>query len=170
MPRLTKATFQKHLNQLEKEDLVAELLRLFSKFKSVNEHFQMEYGEDTREVVNAYKTRIRKAFFPGKRIRRPKTAASKKAIVEFKKVALFDYDVVDLLLYRVENSIAFANEHNYLTDAFYNSIRTGFKDALQLIAKNNLHDEFKERCEKIIWFAGHTESGLDFTLQEMYKE
>ncbi len=168
MPRLTKAALQKHLQHLEKEELIAQLLLLFGKFKAVNEHFQMEYGEDTQEVVNAYKQKIKKAYFSNRRIRRPKTASVKKLIAEFKKVALFEYDVIDLLLYRVENSIEFANSNGYMTDAFYKSILSGFGEAIQLIAKNNLMAQFKDRCEKSIWYAGELQCGLNYPMQDMF--
>lgn len=168
MSRLTKVTLQKHLYHLEKEDLIAELIKLFSRFKNVNEYYQMEFGEDTRLVVNVYKQKIRKIYFPKKRIRRPRSAASKKLISEFKKVALYEYDVIDLLLYRVENSIEFMNSYQYMSEAFYKSIQSGFMETLQLIAKLRLFDEFKERCEKCVWFAGHSDFGLNFSLQQIF--
>jgi hypothetical protein len=167
MPRLTKAALQKHLQHLEKEELIAQLLQLFGKFKMVNEHFQMEYGEDTQEVVNAYKHKIRKAYFSNRRIRRPRTASAKKLITEFKKVALFEYDIIDLLLFRVENSIEFADKNGYMSDAFYKSILSAFGEAIQLMSKSNLTAEFKDRCEKSIWFAGELECGLNYPMQDM---
>lgn len=170
MPRLTKTALQKHLAQLEKEDLIGELVRLFVKFKDVHEFYQMEFGEDTRLVVNTYKQKIRKIYFPNKRIRRPRSAAVKKLISEFKKVALYDYDVIDLLLYRVENSIEFTNTHGYMSEQFYKSIQTTFGEALQMIARNRHYKEFKERCEKCIWFAGHSGYGLNITLQQLFNE
>jgi hypothetical protein len=170
MPRLTKTALQKHLIQLEKEDLIGELLRLFVKFKDVNEFYQMEFGEDTRLIVNVYKQKIRKIYFPNKRIRKPRSAAVKKLISEFKKVALYEYDVIDLLLYRVENSIEFTNTQGYMSDTFYKSIQTTFGEALQLIAKNRHFKEFKDRCEKCIWFAGHSGYELNTTLQQLFEE
>lgn len=170
MPRLTKAALQKHFNHLDKEDLIEELLKLFGKFKNVNEHYQMEFGEDTRLVVNLYKEKIRKIFFPNRRIRRPRSAAAKKLISEFRKVALYEYDVIDLMLYRVENSIEFMNTHQYMTDAFYKSILTGFTETLQLVAKNRLFNDFKERCEKCVWFAGHSGFGLNHSLQQIFTQ
>lgn len=168
MPRLTKTALQKHLQQLEKEELIAEIVHLFGKFKMVNEHFQMEYGEDTKEVVNTYKHKIRKAYFSGRRIRRPKTASVKKLIAEFKKVALFDYDVIDLLLYRVENSIEFAKTYEYMTEAFYKSILSAFAEAIGLIVKVNVWSDFRDRCEKSIWFAGQLNCGLNYSMQEIF--
>jgi|GEM_PF-680949 len=170
MPRLTKATLQKHLNHLEKEELIEQLLALFTKFKGVNEHFQMEYGETTQGVVDAYKAKLRKAFF-GPRVRRPRLSAAKKIVSEFRKVALFDYDVVDLMLYRVENSIEFVNNQYYPFETFYNSIESAFADALKLIVTHRLHGEFRERCEKIVWFAGHNKYfGLHRNVWEMHRD
>ncbi len=169
MPRLTKAALQKHLQQLEKEDLVAELVKLFTRFKPVNEYFQMEFGENTQAVTEHYKAQIRKAFFGG-RSRRPKLATTRKIISEFRKVALFEYDMVDLLLYRVECSIEFINQYYYPEEPFYKSIQNAFAEALQMIVGNNLTGEFKDRCEKIVWFAGEkTSFGLHATLWEAYK-
>ena len=154
MPRLTKAALQKHLNHLEKEELVDQILTLFAKFKGVNEHFQMEFGESTQGVVDVYKARLRKVFF-GPRVRFPRLSAAKKIIAEFKKVALFEYDLIDLILYRVENSIEFVNGRNYPVENFYRSIESSLAEALKLIVNGKSEAEFKERCEKIVWYAGH---------------
>lgn len=170
MPRLNKAALQKHLQQLEKEELITEILRLFTKFKPVNEHFQMEFGETTAVVVEAYKEKMRKVFF-GNRVRRPRLSTAKKIISEFKKVALFDYDVIDLLLFRVENSVQFANTFNYPNESFYKSIFSTFSEAVQLIATHQLQSEFKDRSEKIVWFAGQTHYfSLHQLLWQLYQE
>ncbi len=160
---------QKHLTQLEKEELVEELVKLFARFKPVNEYFQMEFGENTQAVIENYKAQVRKAFFGG-RSRRPKLAATRKILGEFRKVALFEYDVIDLLLYRVECSIEFLNLNYYPEEPFYKSIGTTFAEALEMIVGYHLKGEFKERCEKIVWFAGEkTLFGLHQNLWQGYK-
>lgn len=170
MARLTKTALQKHLNHLEKEELVDQLLALFSKFKAVNEHFQMEFGDTTQGVVDMYKARLRKVFF-GPRVRFPRLSAAKKIISEFKKVALFEYDLIDLILYRVENSIEFANGRNYPYENFYRSVESSFAEALKLIVNGRLEGDFKERCEKIVWFAGHNKLyNLHPNLWRMHQE
>lgn len=170
MPRLTKAALQKHLNHLEKEELVEQILTLYAKFKGVNEHFQMEFGETTQGVVDAYKGKLRKAFF-GPRVRHPRLSAVRKLVSEFKKVALFDYDVADLLLYRVENSVEFVNGRYYPHEAFYRSIESAFAEALKLIESHRLHDQFRDRCDKIVWFAGHNRHfNLHQHLQQMHRD
>jgi hypothetical protein len=170
VPRLTKATLQKHLNQMEKEELVDQILTLFTKFKGVNEHFQMEFGESTKAVVDAYKAKVRKVFF-GPRVRFPRLSAAKKIISEFRKVALFEYDMVDLILSRVENSIEFVNGRNYPYENFYRSIESSFAEGLKLIVSGSLEREFKERCEKIVWYAGHNKHfNLHQNIWRMYQD
>lgn len=146
------------------------MLTLFTKFKGVNEHFQMEFGESTKGVVDGYKARLRRVFF-GPRVRFPRLSAAKKIISEFKKVALFEYDLADLILCRVENSIEFVNGRSYPYENFYRSIESSFAEGLKLIAGGRLEGEFKERCEKIVWYAGHNKHfNLHQNIWRMHQE
>ena len=150
MAKITKLSLKKHLDELDQKELVEEVLKLYTKFSQVKEFYQMELSEDTKAFVEGYKKKIKAIYFPAKGYRYPRASAIRRIISKFKKVAVFDYDVVDLLLYRVENGISYSKTFGGIDEAFYTSITSSYDEALKLITKSNLFNEFKSRCQQIV--------------------
>jgi hypothetical protein len=157
MPRFTKSSLEKHLRQLEKEELVEDILKLFARFKPVQDYYRMELSEDTREVVDEYKKKLRRFYFTNKGFRRkPQISGAKALLLDFRKASVFPFDLIDLMLLRVELGVEYINSRGYATETFYKSTQSAFSEALQLIQTNHLSSQFKDRCEKIVWFVGHS--------------
>lgn len=70
----------------------------------------------------------------------------------------------------MEQGVKFTNAYGDIDEAFYISIENTYEDALKLIAKNNLHDKFKERCENIISDTQGIGWGFHDTLSDYYEE
>ncbi len=170
MAKLTKLTQKKHLDELHKKEVVEEILKLYAKFPQVKEYYQMELSEDTQSFVEGYKKKIKAIYFPARGFRHPRASAIRRIISKFKKVAVFDYDVVDLLLYRVENGIAYSKTFGGIDEAFYTSIESSFDEALKLIAKNNLFADFKDRCQQMVNDSEYIGWGFHDYLLEAYEE
>jgi hypothetical protein len=170
MAKITKLSLKKHLDELDKKELVEEVLKLYAKFSQVKEFYQMELSEDTKAFVEGYKKKIRAIYFPARGYRHPRASAIRRIISKFKKVAVFDYDIVDLLLYRVENGIAYSKTFGGIDEAFYTSIESSYDEALKLIARSNLFAEFKGRCQQIVADAQYTGWGFHNHLSDTYAE
>ena len=170
MTKISKAAVREYLEEQDQQKLVEEVLKLYTKFDQVKQYYQMELSEDTQELVNQYKHKIRLAYFPTRGFSEPKASAMRKLSSEFKKVAVFDYDVIDVFLYRVENGVEFSNAYGGIDEPFYASHESTYLEALKLIAKNNLHKEFKDRCQQILWNARDTGWGFYDVLSDAYQE
>lgn len=170
MAKITKLSLKKHLDELEKKELVEEVLKLYTKFSQVKEFYQMELSEDTKAFVESYKKKIKAIYFPARGYRYPRASAIRRLISKFKKVAVFDYDVVDLLLYRVENGIAYSKTFGGIDEAFYTSIESSYDEALKLIIKSNLLSEFKDRCQEIVNGSEYIGWGFHDNLSDAYEE
>lgn len=152
--KLTKKQLEAHLQHLDKKELITEVGKLFSRIEQVREYYQMEFGgKAEREAVLAdYKKQIRSQFYSSRNANPldPKASELRKIISAFKKVAVVPYDIVDLILYRVECAVEFTNDFGDIDEIFYVSTENAYRDVLQLIEKEKLHDYFRVRCEQIV--------------------
>ena len=150
MGKSTKRALSKFLKQSSKAELEKEVKMLYDKFSEVKNYYEIAFTTDTTKTVKAYKSKIYKEYFkrngaPGK----GSSNASRKIITDFKKIATFPKDVIDLLLYRVDVMLDFAN-YGDLNEAFYNSLTRSFDEACQLIASERLEEVFKNDCERLM--------------------
>jgi hypothetical protein len=170
MAKITKFSLKKHLDELEKKELVEEVLKLYAKFSQVKEYYQMELSEDTKAFVEGYKKKIRAIYFPARGYGHPRASAIRRIISQFKKVAVFDYDVIDLLLYRVETGIAYCKAFGGIDEPFFNALQSSYEEALKLIDKNHLSKDFQDRCRQIVNDSQYTGWGFYDYLSDAYEE
>ena len=111
MKKSTKTELNKFLKEMSKKDLENEVKKLYSKFKEVKKYYEIEFCEDTTEILNEYKQKMRKEYFPTRGFGKARNRESRKIVNDFKKISIFQKDVVELLLYRVETMIEFTNEY-----------------------------------------------------------
>ena len=150
MATFSVKTLKDHLKELTKEELEAEVLKLYKKLPKVQEYYKMELGQNTAEVVNAYKAELTKEYMPSRGFGKASSGTARKIINDFKKVCVFDYDLIDLLLHRVELAVVYTNSYGDIDEPFYNSAITYYREALHLIQKNDFYDKFRDRCEAIL--------------------
>lgn len=164
--------FKKLINEMNEAALREELLKLYTKLPLVKDFYNQDLmTEEERQVVlKTYKDKIYKQFWTPKG--NPKMANNtqiRSIVAEFEKIAVFPYDVIDLLIYRVETTTDHANDFGGTSDADYNASITAFKKATKLIKENNLKNYFDARCQKIF-----QADNLDYwyieQLEELYEE
>lgn len=109
MAKSVKTELNKYLKDLSRPELEKEVKKLYSKFKEVKKYYEMEFCEDTTEILNEYKDKIKQEYFPKRGFGKARNSVSKKVISDFKKISIFQKDVIELLLYRVEMMIEFTN-------------------------------------------------------------
>lgn len=130
-----------------------ELLKLYTKLPLVKDFYNQDLmTEEERQVVlKTYKDKIYKQFWTSRGNPKdyPNNAQIRSLISEFEKIAVFPYDVIDLLIYRVEVTTDYAHQFGGTLDADYNASITAFKKAVKLIKENNLKSYFEVRCKKI---------------------
>ncbi len=132
-----------------KDDLVEEVITLSKKMPSVQEYYSIQLGK-SEDVLNKFKKTIRQEFFPSKGIGNAKAGVVRKIISDFKKISTSDRDLIDLLVFHVEQGVEFTNEYGDIDENFYSSIESSFKSAMELIKKERLYQDFQTRCLEIV--------------------
>lgn len=174
MATSVKTQLSKYLKEMTKQDLEKEVKKLYTKFKPVKDFYEMELSGDTTQLVKTAKDQIRKEYFPTRGYGKARSSVSRKVISDFKKIAIFQRDVIDLLLYRVEMMLDFTNEYGEITDAFYVSLESSFEEACKLIEKEKLQAEYKNACKMLVNeakdFGWGVYEGLSGSFEDVYPE
>jgi len=150
MGNLTKKALLKHLNKSDKEDIIREVVTLFDKFKNVKEFYKSELAGEGNPMLSTYKRKIEEAYNKPNPKERTTNINLNKLIKEFKKVSIYDRELADLMLYRVECGIAAIKRDNKRSATFYNCIISTFEDAVKLIVADRSLDEFQKRIDNTV--------------------
>lgn len=168
---LTASSLRKQLTTATKEQLIEEVIELFTKFDVVQKHFALKLKSDTQtEILADYKARLSKAMLPKSDWSEPKVSEARRIINEFQKVARSPSAVADLMLFYVECGIKFLNDLGDYKASFYDSLERMFEAALKLARKNGMEAEFKDRCEEIVAKSSDMGYGLGDALQILLDE
>jgi Family of unknown function (DUF6155) len=155
MAKIKLNDFKKFLASLSEEEVRAEMLKLI-KLEQVQAFYAQDLMSDEARdnMLAEYKTKItRQLITPtGK----PKSNISnvniRKLISNFEKVASFEYDVIDLILHRVEVTMEadFITEHWGLKSGDYNAALNAFERMIKMIESNNMLSHFEARCDALM--------------------
>lgn len=149
MAKVNLNTVRKHFDQLSPEEVLAELENLYRKYPVVQEHYQSELADDTNPLLEQYKAKIRKAYFPkrGKGSRR--NSQVRKFIGDYKKVAVFEYDIIDLVLYRVECGVEALNLKPVRQERHYQALLVALREVIERVTTRGPLDPFRDRLAKV---------------------
>jgi hypothetical protein len=139
---------KKYLDKKSKKQLVSEICRLSNKIPMVKEYYSNLLGKSD-EVLEKFKRLIKQEYFPSKGFGDARAGIIRKIISDFKKIAKSNTDLIELLVYHVEQGVKYTNEFGDIDERFYSSIERSFESALILIKKEKLFEEYQERCFKI---------------------
>lgn len=159
-----------YLTQLKKEDLIKEIEKLYKKFKPVQEYYSMELSRNTGNVLEKYKTQLCKEYFPERGYGRARASVARNIISEFTKISVFDIDLIELMLYRVELCVEFTKSYGDITESFYTSAENAFDRVCKLIVKNKHQDQFIERCTALVNNTRNCGWGFYDTLSDIFYE
>ena len=132
----------------------------------------MELTEDTSAILNKYKEVLKKEYFPNTKfgIGEGRASVARKIISEFTKIKVFDVDLIELMLYRVELCVQFTKEVGDINEQFYTSTENAFEAVAKLIVKNNLEGTFKIRCKDLVDETADFGWGFADAVENIYEE
>lgn len=142
-----KTSLLKFLNELEKEELIEEIEKLCTKFDIVKKYFEIELsGDATRFVTNAKKEINKQFYFSNGNLRgNPKASRLNGIIKEFEKVSIYKEDMIDLMIYRIEQTFAYAKDNRNVSEALYSSTMIVMNRVLQLMEDEGVAEKFAAR-------------------------
>jgi len=154
MAKSKTADLKKLLEEMSEDELKQEILKLYNKLPQVKDFYNQDLmSEEERQVVlKGYKDKVYKQFWTsgGNPKGMINNTTIKGVISDYEKIALFPYDVIDLLIYRVEVATDLADQFGGMADSNYNAAITAFKKAMKLIKDNHLMSHFEARCKKML--------------------
>ncbi len=142
-------SLKKYLQQFSKEQLIAQIVELNTKYKDVKTYYEFSINPNSTKAKDEAKKIIGKCIstdIPPKL----KLGEARKAVTGFKKLSPTESDIADVMLFYVECGVMFTNDFGDIDEPFYNSIAGMFHDACAFIQKNNLESIFKQRCREIV--------------------
>jgi hypothetical protein len=152
-------------------ELIDDITELFSKIKPVKDYYQIKvYPENEKELIAKCKKSIEHEFFPSRGLGKLRLVAAKKAIADYKKLCKTDSNLIDVMLFYVEQGVKFTYTYGDINESFYMSMEGMYEKAVIIIIKAGLEDEFRERCRKIMLDTSDMGWGFHDTLCEIYEE
>ena len=169
--KLTQKALKTYLNRLTKEELIQNIAELFKRFPAVKDYYQLKFHpEDQAQVASKYKDVIENEFFPSRGFGKARLSVAKKAISDYRKVCTSPADLVDMMLFYVEQGVKFTNAYGDIDEPFYNSMESVYADAVGHIFKHQIFGLFEKRCRKIVTDTSGIGWGFHDGLTEIYEE
>jgi len=168
--KLTKKKLLEHLGKSDKEDVIREIMVLFDKFKNVKEFYAAELSNDENPLLEKYKKKITYAYSAENPKEKRTNMNVNKLIGEFKKVSIYERDIADLMLHRVECGVEAFNGNNNRSATFYNCIANSFEEAIAIISTNDYLSEFRQRILKIVKNSKIAKFEVEARLRNIAKE
>ena len=128
------------LQELDKEELIAEILKLAERFEVVKTYFAVELSGDATPALDKARKAITRQFQTAKGQWRPepKASALNRIVRDFERISIFKSDVAALLVHRVNETLRWASNAYTPTAALTNSTELAMEKARKLIAEEGL--------------------------------
>lgn len=169
--RKKQISLKGYIGNLSQAELEEELLTLIDRFPEIKQYYQVRLNTDQEQpILDVYKKRVKNEFFPERGFGHARLSIARKPIIEYKRIATNSINLVDLMLYYVEQGVKYTLEYGDIDEPFYNSMESMYYNALELIAKDDLCEHFNSRCQKILNDTSGIGWGFHDTLDDLYKE
>lgn len=150
MKNITIATLTNALSGKSEKELLCELTTLFKKFPQVKEYYTLLLSNDGQDIIlDKYKEKIRKEFFPKKGYGKARLSIAKKSISDFKKLSSNPTLIISIMLFYVEQGVNYTATYGDIDGPFYISMEKMYLSALQLAEKSELLPIFENKCKEI---------------------
>jgi hypothetical protein len=94
----------------------------------------------------------------------------RQIISDFRKIAVHPFDVIDVLLYRVEQAVAFTKAYGDISETFYTSTESVYETTLKLLKEHQLQEHFSTRCRTIQQDSRHIGWGFSDEMDRLTEE
>jgi len=169
---MSKIALKKELQKLSKEQLIAQILDLYSGNKAVKTYFDFYLNPtNEKELLEKCKKVIGKEFCVENPMRAGlKFSVAKKAISELKGLKVSAEVLADAMLYLAECACQFTAEYGDMDEPYYTAAWNNYGAVLNFIAKNDTLEIFKQRARKCVEWASHCGYGFADDIEEVYYE
>lgn len=171
MKRIGAGALKHFLKNRSREELIADIVDLFSHFDVVKDYYETRLGpDDDATVRDRYKAIIKNEFFPARGFGRARLSIARKAVNDYKKVSRSKAGLADLMLYYVEMGVQFTDAYGDIDGPFYDSMEGMYQSTVKFIVENELQDGFQSRCRQIVSNTSEMGWGFPDQLSDIYEE
>lgn len=148
---MTLSILKKYLKGLSRKEVELIITDLY-KLNTVNKEFLTNKiePENEEEILEKYKKTIKNELFPDRGDPKLRYSIMRTAISDFKKISKDPANLLDLMLFYVEESVDFTNMYGDIDEDFYVRVEKMFEAALIYSTNYNLLNLYEERCQDIV--------------------
>ena len=147
---MSKRDLKKYLNELNKEQLEAQIIELYDKFSNVKVYYDFVFNPNEEKLVREAKFKISNEYFPvkGKKSKMRRSVAQ-KFIKHYISIGVDVFIIADLMLYNIEIAQTFSAEKTIKQELFFKSMLTSFQQAVSFLIEHGIFYEFQSRVVAI---------------------
>jgi hypothetical protein len=114
-------------------------------------HARSKAGESGGEVLEKYRGKIVKQFFPARGFGKLKLGEARKAIRDYRKATGNLPGTAELLMTYVENGTRFTREYGDIDERFYSSVESALDELAALLRgeAQGMYPRFRDRLAKV---------------------
>lgn len=163
-----------HLQRLEKDALLILLRDLYA-LNADNKVFLATrfLAASPEELAAPYRRIVRQVFNPDRGTPSLRSSTARKALNDFKKACADPGQVIDLMLFYVEQGVICTNTYGDIDAPFYDGLLSVYHNAAELVSKAAdplVIERFRPRFVQIVWDTRNIGWGFHDGLEEIYAE
>jgi len=161
-----------HLQRLDHAALVALLRDLYA-LNADNKVFLSTrfLATSPEEVAAPYRRIVRQVFNPDRGTPSLQLGSARKALKDFRKACADPLQVIDFMLFYVEQGVICTNTYGDIDAPFYESLLSVYRGAAELTSKTGdtaIIEQFRPRFAAMVRDTGHIGWGFHDGLDETY--
>ena len=166
---MSKAQLKKHLNTLEKSQIIEMVMELYDARKEARDYLDYYVNPNESNELEKFKKIVLKEFDDDiSRDPQCRFSECRKALSDFKKLAPSTETLAEAMVYYVERVCEFSFYAGDLWEQYYDSAVSNFRSMLKFLVKNDMLEAMMPRVVQIMawcWPCGygfHDEIGDSF--------
>jgi hypothetical protein len=163
-----------HLQRLDKDALLLLLRDLYA-LNADNKVFLATrfLVAPPEELAAPYQRIVRQVFNPDRGVPSLRLSTARKALNDFKKACSDPVQVIDFMLFYVEQGVICTNNYGDIDAPFYDGLLSVYRNAAEFASKTTnpmVIEQFRSRFVQIVWDTRNIGWGFHDGLQEIYAE
>lgn len=148
---MSKRDLKKYLTDLDKEQILEQVLELYTKFPEVKTYYDFVFNPNEEKLLREAKIKISNEYFPIKSKRaRLRRSTAQKIVKHFILLGVESFIIAEVMLYNIEIAQIYSENNRIKSDTFYKSIYNSFSQSVSFLIERGILDEFKARLQKIV--------------------
>lgn len=147
---MSKSELKSFLKGLKKNQLEAQIIDLYDRFKEVKVFYDFSFNPDEVKLLEDAKFKIRKEYFP-EGYRRPKARRSiaQKLIKHFQTLEVDPAVIAELMYFHVKMGIDFNKARHGIAQVPQRAFAVAFRQLIEFLRTHKLYMDYDERLHEI---------------------